>query len=159
MDALDDASGAQLSQEHDGQELPVAFLTHMCTDTQQKWSTMEQETYDIYYVVTKWNYYLQGSDIVDWNDYKPLQKFRNGKNANKKVNRWSVEPATYDVTSEWISGAHNKAADCLSWLVDVKDTPATPTVYLLMFLYSANWVLYHIKVCLPSTALYRVIFT
>ena len=27
-----------------------------------------------------------------------------------------------------------------------------------IFLYSTNCVLYHIKVCLPSTALYRVIF-
>ena len=28
-DASDDACGAQLSQEHNGQELPVAFLYHM----------------------------------------------------------------------------------------------------------------------------------
>ena len=27
-----------------------------------------------------------------------------------------------------------------------------------IYLYSANWVLYHIKVCLPSTELYKVIF-
>ena len=69
-DASDDACGAPLSQEHDGQELPVAFLSHTCTDTQQKWSTPEQKAYGIYYVVTKWNYYLQGSDIVVCNDYK-----------------------------------------------------------------------------------------
>ena len=40
-DASDDACGAQLSQEHDGQELPVPFLSHTFTDTQQKWSTTE----------------------------------------------------------------------------------------------------------------------
>ena len=32
----------------------------------------------------------------------------------------------HNITFEWISGAH-KAADCLSQLVDVKDTLATPT--------------------------------
>ena len=45
MDALDDACGSQLLQEHDGQELPVAFHSHTCMDTQHKWSTAEQEPY------------------------------------------------------------------------------------------------------------------
>ena len=62
--------------------------------------------------VTKWNYYLQVSDIVVCNDNKHLQKFLNGKDANK-VNRWSLELVTYNITFEWISGACNKAADCL----------------------------------------------
>ena len=60
------------------------------------------------------------------NDHKPLAKFLNGKNANNKVNRWSVELATYNITFEWISGAKNKAADCLSQLVELPMTrPAT----------------------------------
>ena len=29
--ALDDACGAQLSQEHDGMEFPIAFLSHTLT--------------------------------------------------------------------------------------------------------------------------------
>ena len=35
-DASDDACGAQLSQEHDGTEFPVAFLSHTFTETQHK---------------------------------------------------------------------------------------------------------------------------
>ena len=112
-DASDDACGAQLPQEHNVKELPVPFLSHMFTNT-------KQEAYGIYYVVTKWNYYLQGSDIVVCNDHKSLQKFLNGKNAKNKVNRRSLESATYNITFDLISGAHNKAADCLSWLVDVR---------------------------------------
>ena len=34
---------------------------------------MEQETYGIYNAVIKWNYYLQGADIIVHNDYKPLK--------------------------------------------------------------------------------------
>ena len=74
------------------------------------------------YAVTKWNYYLQGADIIVRNDYKPLTKYLNGKNANNKVNRWGLELATYNFTFEWISGAKNKAADCLSHLVEVPPT-------------------------------------
>ena len=83
-DASDDARGAELSQEHDGQELPVSFLSHTFTDTQQKWSITEQEAYGIYYVVTKWNFYIQGSDIFVQNDHNPLQKFLNGKECEQQ---------------------------------------------------------------------------
>ena len=54
--ASDDACGAQLSQEHDGMEFSIAFLSHTFMKTQQKWSTTEQEAYGVYYAVTKWNY-------------------------------------------------------------------------------------------------------
>ena len=63
-DTSDDACRAQLSQEHDGMEFPVAFLSHTFTETQRKWTTTEQEAYGIYYAITKWNYYLQGTDIT-----------------------------------------------------------------------------------------------
>ena len=58
-DASDDACGAQLSQEHNTTEFPIAFLFHTFMDTQRKWSTTEQEAYRVYHTVTKWNYYLQ----------------------------------------------------------------------------------------------------
>ena len=60
-DTSNHACGAQLSQEHDGMEFPIAFLSQTFTDTQCKWSTTEQGAYDVYYAVTKWNYYLQGA--------------------------------------------------------------------------------------------------
>ena len=112
------------------------ITSHTFIDTQQKWSTMKQEAYGIYYAVTKWNYCLLGSDIVICNDHKPLQKFLNGKNANNKVNRLSLELATYNITFECISGTLNKAADCHSWLIEVKNTPATPTASINMLVIS-----------------------
>ena len=116
-DASDDACRAQFSQEHDGLEFPIAFLSQTFTDMQRKWSTTEQKAYGVYYAVTKWNCYLQGAEIIICNDHKPLERFLNGKNVNNKVNRWELELATYNITFEWISGTQNKAADCLSRLV------------------------------------------
>ena len=129
-DPSGDVCGAQLLQERDGIEFPIAFLSHMFTETQRKWSTTEQEAYGVYYAVTEWNYYLQGPDIIVQNDHKPLAKFLNGKNANNKVNRWSLELATYNITFEWISGAKNKAANCPSQLVEQLPTTAA-TVNML----------------------------
>ena len=99
-DASDDACRAQLSQEHNGTEFPVAFLSHTFTQTKQKWSTTEQEAYGISYTIIKWNYYLQGADIIVRNDHKPSACFLDGKNANNKVNRWSLELATYNISFE-----------------------------------------------------------
>ena len=124
-DASDKACGAQLSQEHDETEFPVVFLSHTFTETQRKWSTTKKEAYGVYYAIMKWNYYLQGADITVKNDHKLLMKFLNGKNANNKVNRWSLELTTYNITFEWILGAKNKAADCLLWLVELQTSPAT----------------------------------
>ena len=97
-DASDNACRAQVSQEHNGMEFPIAFLSHTFTATQQKWSTTKQEACGIYYAITKWNYYLQGTDIIVKYDHKPLARFLNGKNANNKVNRWSLKLATYNIS-------------------------------------------------------------
>ena len=99
-------------------------------ETQRKWNTTEQEAYGIYYTITKWNYYLQGANIIVRNDHKPLTICLNGKNANNKVNRWGLELATYNKTFEWISGAKNKAAGCLSCLVEPPQT--TPALINLL---------------------------
>ena len=123
-DASDEACRAQLTQEHDGMEFPIAFLSHTFSETQRKWHTPEQEAYGVYYAITKWIYYLQGADITVRNDHKPVAKFLNGKNANNKVNRWGCELATYNITFEWISGAKNKAADCLSCLAELPSMPS-----------------------------------
>ena len=52
------------TREHDGTEFPIAFLSHTFTDTQQKWSTTEQEAYSVYCTVMKWNYYLWGAEYL-----------------------------------------------------------------------------------------------
>ena len=79
----------------------------------------KREAYGVYYVITKWNYYHQFSDVIVHSNHKPLQKFLNGKNTNNKVTHWSLELVTYNITLKWISSAANKAVDCLFRLVEV----------------------------------------
>ena len=40
---------SQLTQEHDGTEFLIAFLSHTFLETQRKWSMTEQEAYGVYY--------------------------------------------------------------------------------------------------------------
>ena len=95
-------------------------------ETLQKWSTTEQEAYGVYYAITKWNYYLQGAEVIVRNDNKSLERFLDRKNANNKVNRWGLELATYNITFEWILGGGNKAADHLSCLLELPQSKPTP---------------------------------
>ena len=82
-------------QEHNGTEFSIAFLSHTFTETQRKWSTTKQEAYRIYYVITKWNYYLQGAHITVKNDHKPLAKFLNGKMPTKLTGGvWNLQYIT-----------------------------------------------------------------
>ena len=114
---------------HRNTKFLVAFLSHTFAEAQRKCSTPEQEAYEVYYAITKWNYYLEGSDIIFHNIYKLLAKFINGKNANNKVNRWGLEHATYNIIFKWIPGARNKATNCLSQLVKLpNNTKATVTM-------------------------------
>ena len=146
-DTSNDACRAQLSQEHNGTEFPVAFLSHTFMETQQKCSTTEQDTFGIYYAIPKSNYYLQGADIIVRNDHKPLAHFLNGKNTNNKVNRWSLELATYNISFECISGARSKAADCLSRLV----TPTSTTINMLTASPS-DGPAFHTRSCTQNTS-------
>ena len=82
--------------------------------TQHKWSTTEQEAYGVYYAMTKWNYYLQGAEVIVCSDHIPLARFLNRKNANNKVTRWGLALTTCNITFKLISGAQNKATNCLS---------------------------------------------
>ena len=47
------------------------------------------------------------------------------ENANNKVNRWGLELATYNIPFKWILGVHNRAADCLSSLVELPQSQPT----------------------------------
>ena len=97
----------------------------------------------MYYAVTKWNYYLQGANVIVCNDHKPLARFLNGKNVNNKVNQWSLELASYNITLEWISGAKNKAADCLSKLVE--HTPQITTPVNMLTVTQADGPAFHTR--------------
>ena len=48
------------------------------------------------------------------------------------VNRWGLELATYNIMFQWISGAGNKAANCLSRLVKLPNNSKATVMMLTM---------------------------
>ena len=95
-------------------------------DMQCKWSTTEQGAYGVYYAVTKWNYYLQGAEVIVHNDHKPLARFPNGKNTNNKDKQMGIRISYLQHYFQIDIWSLNKATNCLSQLVEwPQDRPAT----------------------------------
>ena len=67
---------------------------------------------------------------------------------NNKVNRWSLELMTYNITLEWISGAKIKAANCLSWLVE--QLPTTPATVNMLTVTQTNRPASNTKRCMKK---------
>ena len=63
-DASNDACGAQLSQEHNSTEFPVAFLSHTFTETQWKWNTTEKEAYQNHSQLNVWMPYFKCKELT-----------------------------------------------------------------------------------------------
>ena len=69
-------------------------------------------TNGIYYALTKWNYYLQGSDIIAHNDHNPIQKFLNSKMQTRKWTdgHWISTPITSPVYGYQVSATRQLTA-------------------------------------------------
>lgn len=55
------------------EEVPIYFLSHKLSETQQRWPVLEREAYAIMYALQKLDYYLNGAVFTIKTDHKPLQ--------------------------------------------------------------------------------------
>lgn len=93
-DASDRCIGVVLTQscpDRDGpvpnipEEVPVYFLSHRLSETQQRWPVIEKEAYAIMYAVQKLDYYLSGAVFTIKTDHKPLKYLLEAEWMNKKI--------------------------------------------------------------------------
>ena len=71
-DSSDTCIGACLTQECDGDEKPIYYLSHKLSRSQCKWSVVEKEAFAIHFALQKLDYYLHNSQFVIRTDHKPL---------------------------------------------------------------------------------------
>lgn len=114
-DASDTCIGACLTQEENGEERPIHFLSHRLSKTQAKWSTVEKEAYAIFYALQKMDHYLHGAVFTVKTDHKPLKYLLDSPLKNQKIQRWALTIAGYGgCTIEYIEGNLNAVADLMS---------------------------------------------
>ena len=113
-DASDTCIGACLTQECDGDEKPIYYLSHKLSRSQCKWSVVEKEAFGIHFALQKLDYYLHNAQFVIKTDHKPLKYLLESPMQNKKIQLWALNMAVYNCSIEYIAGTTNACADLLS---------------------------------------------
>ena len=113
-DASDTCIGACLTQECDGDEKPLYYLSHKLSRSQCKWSVVEKEAFAIHFGLRKLDYYLHNAQFVIRTDHKPLKFLLESPMQNKKIQLWALSMSGYNCSIEYIAGPTNTCADLLS---------------------------------------------
>lgn len=124
VDASKYACGGVLSQEIDGFDHPITFISKTFKNGELNKSTIEKELLAIHYGITTLRPYLYGTKFLILTDHKPLIYLYNLKNPASKLTRIRLELEEYDFDIQHIRGKDNVIADALSRISfeDIKQT-------------------------------------
>ena len=113
-DASDRGLGAVLSQNVDGKDHPVVYLSRKLLPREQNYATIEKECLAIYWAIDSLQYYLLGREFRILTDHEPLKWLNEAKQNNKRLTRWSLDLQPYCFRVEHRRGSSNGNADGLS---------------------------------------------
>ena len=113
-DASDKEIGALLLQIYPEGDRPVAYLSKKLTQTQRKWSPVEQECDAFICTLDKWHNYLSGIKFIWETDHKALTQLNQKPQINKRCERRRLKILGYDFKVKYIPGLANIMLDYLS---------------------------------------------
>ncbi|XP_059202709.1 uncharacterized protein LOC131982144 [Centropristis striata] len=113
-DASGRGLGAVLSQQVQGVDRPVLYISRKLSEREARYSTVERECLAIRWAVDALRYYLLGRPFTLCSDHAPLQWLHRMKDANARITRWylALQPFKFKVIHR--PGAQMVVADFLS---------------------------------------------
>ena len=120
-DASNIACGAVLSQDYNGQELPIAFASKAFNKAETKKPTIMQEMIAIHWAIDHFKPYLYGRKFIVKTDHRPLVYLFGMKEPTKKLTQMRLDLEDYDFEIHHIKGKDNVGADALSRIVTSED--------------------------------------
>ncbi|XP_064189961.1 uncharacterized protein LOC135253984 [Anguilla rostrata] len=113
-DASDRGLGAVLTQQVEGVDRPVLYISRKLSQREAKYSTVEKECLAIRWAVGALRYYLLGRPFTLCSDHAPLQWLHRMKDTNARITRWylALQPFNFNVIHR--PGARMVVADFLS---------------------------------------------
>ncbi|RYX87425.1 hypothetical protein EON73_01410, partial [bacterium] len=114
VDASQFACGAVLSQEINGIDRPVQFISKTFKKGERNKPIIEKELLAIHFAITTLRPYLYGTKFVVYSDHKPLIYLYSLKNPASKLTRIRLDLEEYNFVVQYIKGANNVVADALS---------------------------------------------
>lgn len=115
-DASDNAVGAALVQEQNGETRVVSYFSKKLSCTQRRYSAVEKECLGVLLAIDHFRHYVEGSHFKVVTDARSLLwLFKIGaESGNSKLLRWALRIQSYDIELEYRKGKSNITADCLS---------------------------------------------
>ena len=103
-----------MSQEKEGLEFPVMYLSKKLSAREQKYSTIEKEAFAVKWAIQALRYYFLGVPFTLITDHALLQRLNRMKDVNPRLTRWylSLQPFTFEV--KYRKGSAHANADYFS---------------------------------------------
>lgn len=114
VDASDFACGAVLTQEYDGADMPITYISRSFKAGEKNKPPIEKELLAVHFAVTQLRPYIYGRHFTVKSDHKPLAYLYNLKNPSSKLSRLRLDLEEYNFDIEYIKGKDNVIADALS---------------------------------------------
>uniref|UniRef100_K7EZN6 ribonuclease H n=1 Tax=Pelodiscus sinensis TaxID=13735 RepID=K7EZN6_PELSI len=109
-DGSDRGLGAVLSQEQEGEEHPILYLSRKLLPREQQYATIEKEALAAKWAIEALRYYLLGGTFTLITDHAPLRWLQTMKETNPRIMRWylALQPYKFEVCHR-PGRAHNNA--------------------------------------------------
>lgn len=117
-DASNYAIGAVLSQNAQGKDRPIAYISRALNKTEENYATIEKEMLAIVWALDNLRSYLYGATTLRVNaDHQPFTFALGNGNFNAKLKRWKSRIEEYNCELIYKPGKSNVVADALSRIV------------------------------------------
>jgi hypothetical protein len=117
VDASNFATGAALIQCDDrNKPRPIAYRSQTLNQAERSYNIYNKELLAVMCALWHWRHYLQDvkHQVIVHTDHEALLGFKEPKNINRRLARYVVELANYNIVLKHIPGKENKIADALS---------------------------------------------
>ncbi|XP_026059297.1 uncharacterized protein LOC113043959 [Carassius auratus] len=114
MDVSDRGLGEVLSQEIEGEERPVLYISRKISKREAKYSTIEKESLAIRWSILTLRYSLLGREFTLCSDHALLQWLHRMKDTNVRITRWYLAPQPFKLKVIHRLGVQMAVADFLS---------------------------------------------
>ncbi|MDO9013470.1 MAG: RNase H-like domain-containing protein [Polynucleobacter sp.] len=106
--------GAILSQNIDGEEKIITYLSRGLSIAEKNYTVTEQECLAVVWAVKKLRPYLTGNTFSVVTDHRALKWLMQGQHANQRLARWSMELQGYTFDIQYRKGSQHVNVDALS---------------------------------------------